>query len=90
MKLEQYIITDRVKLTLLPQTYTFEIYGKIYEADWGDIFVDRDEMIESALEEIAIKAADHWDEANGEQEHEEFLTHLHKLHNQLLPDSPIE
>lgn len=87
MKLEQYIITDRVKLTLLPQTYTFEIDGKIYEADWGDIFVDRDEMIESALEEIAIKAANFLDE----DEHEGyFLTALHKAHNELLPDSPIE
>lgn len=89
MKLEQYIITDRVKLNLLPSTYTFEIDGKIYDADWEEPYTDRDEMIEVALEQIAIEVVEHWNEGNWEQEHEEFLTHLHKLHNLLLPNSPI-
>lgn len=89
MQVQQHIITERVKINLLPNTYTYEIDGQVHDADWGDIFVDRDEMIESALEEIAIKMAEVWEGDDWEAQHEEFLTHLHKLHNELLPDCPI-
>lgn len=86
LKIQQYVITDRVKLTILPQTFTYEIDGKVFESDDPDPYDDREEMIENALEEIAIEFANHCTE----DEHEEFLTPLHKLHNQLLPKYPIE
>lgn len=86
---QQIIITDTIKLTLLPTTYTFEIEGNHFEADWDEPYTtdERDLMIEAALEQIAIEAVNFLDE----DEHEgAFLTALHKVHNQLLPDSPIE
>lgn len=61
MKVKQYIITDEVKLTLVDAGYTIEIANEKYEGLIND-FNDTIDMIESALEDTAIYAANYYDD----------------------------
>ena len=77
METQHYIITDRVKLNIFSNTYTFEIDNKVYKADWEEPYTadEREEMIDAALEQVAIEFANH----STVEKHDEFLTQLYIL-----------
>lgn len=79
MTVEEYIITDRISLTLLPHSYTFKIDDVIYESD--RLYSTREEMIEGALDDISMQAI----EDIAEDEHNDISIALQDLEERLLP-----
>jgi hypothetical protein len=75
MKVQQFILSNRVKVTFLPATYTFEIDGKIFEADWEENFTDREVMLEHAREQICIEFA----EVSNDEEHDALIDALENI-----------
>ncbi|MBW4502357.1 MAG: hypothetical protein KME57_23010 [Scytonema hyalinum WJT4-NPBG1] len=69
----EIILTNRVSLNLLPNTYSFELDGVTYNAN--EYFDNLQEMLEHAVEEICLEHM----RRSSDEEHEELIQALDSM-----------